>query len=194
MDIVIKQAERFVRNHLSGGIRKYEEILNDARSKIATFYTKLDKIKFLSLVLEANNSQYQNHLLKCIDPENCDENFQYESLSYYLNQDLRELGVQVSHDAFTSEEKNETEVKLNEVLSQLETLRNGQQVIYEGLQEEIEELRALYFLGKKNWYQLLIGKSTEMVSAGIISETVSKQIVDSVKPFFTNLLAAASIS
>jgi hypothetical protein len=39
-------------------------------------------------------------------------------------------------------------------------------------------------LGKKNWKQLLIGKLFEMTAAGVISETVSKEIANSIGTVF----------
>lgn len=43
---------------------------------------------------------------------------------------------------------------------------------------EEQELDNLYFLGRKNRKEIFIGKFTEMTMAGIISETVSKGIIE----------------
>ena len=40
------------------------------------------------------------------------------------------------------------------------------------------EVCKLYHIGKKNWVSLLSIKLTEMISSGIISETISKSIID----------------
>lgn len=61
-------------------------------------------------------------------------------------------------------------------------------MLYEDLLKEINELKDLYFLGKKKWYQLLIGKSVEMAAGGIVSETVSKQIIEQVKSNLPGLI------
>lgn len=67
-------------------------------------------------------------------------------------------------------------------------MKHGQQIIYEELTDEINELKNLLFLGKKKWYQLLVGKSVEMVASGIVSETVVKGILDNSKISFPTLL------
>lgn len=67
-------------------------------------------------------------------------------------------------------------------------MKAGQQVIYDDLLKEINELKELYFLGKKKWHQILVGKGVDMVSSGIISETVSKQIINSIEPALTKLI------
>jgi hypothetical protein len=184
MDIIIKQATRFTDNYFRGGAR-YQEILEKAKEIVNDIDNPLDKIRFLNIILERNNIDYEKHKPKCGDPLRCNESFAYEKVSYDLKQELSRLGVQINSDAFTSEEKKQHDSKLDDILYNLEILKTGQQVIF----EEINELRDLYFLGKKNWYQLLLGKSTEMVIAGIISETISKQIIESVKPCFPNLLS-----
>jgi hypothetical protein len=52
------------------------------------------------------------------------------------------------------------------------------------LKQEIEELKALYIIGKRNWKQLLLGKTGEMVASGIVSEAVSKPLLDLTKTTF----------
>lgn len=67
----------------------------------------------------------------------------------------------------------------------VQNIQQGQEVIF----EEFIELRELFFLGKKKWYQLLIGKSFDMTLSGIVSETLSKQIIELVKDSLPKLIA-----
>lgn len=176
MDFIIKQAYKFAEETLMYGPGQYERIINETRTHVANIDNHLDKIKFLNTVLEYNSTSQENHSRECLNRDgDCDKDFGYESISYYLTQELNKLGVQINSDAFTTEEKKQNESKLDEILIQIELLKTGQQVLF----AEIDELRNLYFLGKKNWYQLLIGKTTEMVASGIISLTVSEKIVES---------------
>lgn len=188
MDIILKQANRFVDNYFDGGLSPYQEILDSAKGKVYEIDNPLDKIKFLNVVLERNNSEYEKHKPVCGDPGNCAKNFAYENIAYVLTQELNRLGVHFNDDTFSDTEKQEAENKLEKILSQLSELKIGQQVIYEDLTKEINELKELYFLGKKKWYQLLIGKSTEIVASGIVSETVVKEIINIVKIRYPYLL------
>lgn len=187
MDIIVKQANRFVENHIMYGLQ-YKETLSSAKSKVNEIDSKLDKIKFLNVLLEATNNEYAKHLPNCGDLENCTKNFAYETIQYFLTQELNRLGVNFNDDTFSKNEKQEAESKIEEILSSIEQLKHGQQIIYEELTNEINELRDLLFLGKKKWYQLLIGKSVEMVASGIVSETVVKGILDNAKISFPTLL------
>lgn len=188
MDLIINLANKFVHNYMSMGVNNYHEIIDQATNKVSEIDNHLDRIKYLNVILEANNKLYQEHLAVCKNPIDCTQNFSHQNISYFLKQKLSRLGVQINSDAFTPDEKRQTDSRLDEILKDLSALKAGQQVIYEDLQTEIEELRNLYFMGKKNWYQLLVGKSIEMVAAGIISDSVSKQIITSFKHSFQNLL------
>jgi hypothetical protein len=64
----------------------------------------------------------------------------------------------------------------------------GQEIIYDDIIDGIEELKNLYFIGKKNWYQNLAGKSLEMVASGVVSETISKKLIRIAGDTFTNII------
>lgn len=189
MDIIAKQAQRFADNVFDSGVGNYERILSDVRNKASDIDNKLDRIKFLNVVLEKNKSIYESHKLVCKKPTECQQNENHETISYYLVQELNRLDVHFEEDVFTEEEKATANDKLDKILEELAFLKNGQQLIYEDLINEINELRSLHFLGKKKWYQLLLGKSTDMVLSGIVSETVSKEIITTIKEAIPNLLS-----
>jgi len=77
---------------------------------------------------------------------------------------------------------------MEKMMAEFETLKLGQEVIWTDMKKELEELKELYHLSKKNWRQLLIGKFTEMIAAGVVNETISKKIVEFINPVMANLL------
>jgi len=91
-------------------------------------------------------------------------------------------------DHFTIQERVIAGDKIDEILERVKTLELGQEVIYDDVCKELNEMKALLTLDKKNWKQLLVGKIMDMVASGIISETASKQIIEWVKPFIGKLL------
>lgn len=180
MDIILEKAKRFADNYFQNP-SKHEELLNSAKGRVYEIDDPLDKIKFINFLLDRNNSDYEKHKPKCADPGNCRYSFAYENIAYILIQELNKLGVHFNQDTFTEEEKEAAESRLDQILKDLNEVKLGQQVIYEDLTKEINELRELYFLGKKKWHQLLIGKSVDIVAGGVVSETISKQIIEEVK-------------
>ena len=152
------------------------------------FDDNMDKIKFLTVHLNLVDEEYQKHLKVCHNPEKCDQNEQAETFLYYLQQELKSLGVGLDNDTFTHEEKTFSESKLDQILKEFEDIKLGHQLIYDDIIKEIQELKDLHFLGKKKWHQLLAGKITEMTVGGIINETVSKDLIEIIKPNFTKLI------
>lgn len=187
MDIILEKAKRFADNYFRDA-SKYEELLSSAKDKVFDIDNSLDKIKFINFILDRNNSDYEKHKPQCTDPDNCRYNYGYENIAYYLTQELNRLGIHFNDDTFTDEERENADSKLDQILKDLNEVKLGQQVIYEDLTKEINELRELYFLGKKKWYQLLIGKSVDMVASGVVSETISRQIIEEVRKSFPPLL------
>jgi len=85
---------------------------------------------------------------------------------------------------FSYNEEQLLNSKIDQILKDLEDLKTGQEILWTDLTEELNELKELYNLGKKNWRQIFMGKLLDMVAAGVISETVSKEIAKAIAPAF----------
>jgi hypothetical protein len=189
-EYITKRAKKFTHQYVTGGVSDYEKVIQETKTEINGIDNNLDKVNFLRIVLEDNEIEYQRHLKdECTNISDCGINYDHESIAYYLTQELNQYGIRTDNDQFTTQEKVEMESKLDQILKNLQDLKDGQQVIYEDLTEEINKLRELYILGKKTWFQLLLGKTQEMVVGGIISETVSKEIVERIGPEVMKLIA-----
>lgn len=190
MDVISNRAEEFNKQHLKKhfSMQAYKSLMDSLKDELFKIDDILDRIKFINIVLERNNVVYENHKLVCPNPKRCDQNQGHENVNYDLVQMLKSLNVNLTDDAFSDKEKSETESKLDQILNDLKELKNGQEVIYEDLLKELEELKELFFLGKKTWRQLFIGKGIDMVASGIISETVSKKIIQSAEVLLPSLL------
>lgn len=188
MDLIKRMAEDFVANRISDGSPEHEEVIASVKNTLYDIRDINDKIKYLNIVLDENYKIYDIHKTNCSNPEKCLTNFSHESIAYFLGNELKNLGVDINGDTFTLEDKKEADSKLEKILEELQTLKDGQQIIYEQLTKDVEELKELYYLGKKKWYRQFIGTALEMTASGIVSETASKNIIDLVKNNMSNLL------
>jgi hypothetical protein len=68
--------------------------------------------------------------------------------------------------------------KIDEIEKTLKKMNLIQESKFEEFKNELSEMKYLYSLSKKNWWRLLSGKLNEMIISGIISETISKKIVE----------------
>lgn len=181
MNITERIANELYLIFIKRGPKQHGVVMSKVKEKIYDIDNKIDKIKFLQFLINKTNEDFKKHLLSCSNPQTCRNNFEYESIIYYLQQELHRLGVYLDDDTFTEEEKSIAEEKIDAILSEIKKLEIGQEIIYEDIQEEISELKSYFFIGKKTWYQIFIGKLTEMSLSGIISETVSKGFINIAK-------------
>lgn len=66
-----------------------------------------------------------------------------------MQNELDELTEQLSTEDFTPTERKQANTRLQEVMDHLQKIQSGQQMTYDDLMTEIEELKELYFLNKK---------------------------------------------
>ena len=90
-------------------------------------------------------------------------------------------------ESFTYDEMQTTSSNLDIIIEEIQKLKLDQEAII-AIRKDIQELKALYFLGKKNWRQLLFGKLAEMAASGVVSDTLSKAIEELFKPIVSKFL------
>ncbi|MES2328188.1 MAG: hypothetical protein V4539_01210 [Bacteroidota bacterium] len=176
-DFITKKAKRLITYHLDQGISQYKEVNSAIDDDLRELDENDEKVKYLQIISEKVNFDYAEHKLVCEDPENCSKNWAYDHILYFIQKELKDLGVRFNDDTFTREEKETAENKIDKILSELNDIKYSQKISYELLTEQLEELKEIFYLGKQKWHQLLVGKSVEMVVSGIVSETVCKQII-----------------
>lgn len=166
---------------LQYGIDDENELIKKVRSELYEIKSEHDKLGLLTIVLEANEIKYQKHIKhECTNLKDCPTNKRHERVAYFLQQELREIGFQGNDDSFTSSEKERCNEKLDEIL---QTILNTNEIVSENidiLRNEIEELKSLFVLGKKNWKQQFAGKMTDMVASGIVSELTAKPFIEKI--------------
>jgi hypothetical protein len=186
-DIVESKAYEFIRWNLDSS-NSTEELISDLQSQLFKFNRKKDKLKYLTVVSQYVKEESEKHAKECSNPATCEISKTHREITFFLNQMLEEYEIGINNnEVFTSEERYEHNRKLDDLQQEIEKLRMGQEIIYDDLIKELEELKNLYFLGKKNWYQNLAGKYLGMVASGIVSETVSKKLIDLAGTTFNKL-------
>jgi hypothetical protein len=191
MDPIQIIAEDFVSQHICYDTPNANELINAAQTELINNNDRLDKIKFLNIVLEANTAQYERHKsgpTGCTSLT-CGPSKAHTLISYRLGQELTSLGVTIDEDTFTVEEKRIADEKLQEILDGIKTIKNGQQIIYDELVKQINDLKDLQYLGKKKWYRQFAGTLVEMVANNVVDEAIVKPILGNLKNFATNLLS-----
>ncbi|EKB03899.1 hypothetical protein HMPREF9711_02084 [Myroides odoratimimus CCUG 3837] len=188
MDIIKVFSDKIISRQLSRGRMRIADFKSNVTEHLWDISDKRDKVRLLTILVDEVKKDYEEHKLVCERPNSCNQNEFYELALYYLRNELIDLDIILDENTFTEEDKKSAESKLDQILKEIEFLKKGQELIYEDLLAEIEELKELYFLGKKNWSQLLMGKVVEMTVSGVIGGTVSQNIIDIAKEQLPKLI------
>lgn len=187
MNLIQKQADDFIVSELyeEDG---HKEFIDKVRTELFEYKKDIYKIEFLQRVINQIKNRFDEHFENCKDPTNCILIKFYENTLFFLQEEREDI----ENNLLPSDLKRNDRLLLNKtlqkILDDLNELKLGQELTYNDLSEEFDELKNYYFLNKRNWKQLFQGKLTEMIAGGIISETLSKEIVKILSENYDKLL------
>ncbi len=187
MNIIQKQAKEFVQREMLED-EGYQKFMNSFRAELLEYRKVIYRIEFVECVIQKVKIEFDNHFKECKKPQSCFQIEFYENALFFLQEELENLETQISPVDFNMSERQVLNQALQQIINDLNLLKLGQELTYNDLSAEFEELKDLYFLNKKNWLQLFNGKLTEMIAGGIISETVSRQIVKVLSEHYESLI------
>lgn len=188
MNIIQKQANEFIKINMMS-LNNHKKFIDNLRTELWEYKKDVHKIEFIEQIKQKAKIDYDKHIIVC-NEVNCSKNSFYENTLFFLQEELDELENHLTPENFTRNERREINVTLELILSDLNKLKLGQELTYNDMSAEFEELKDFYFLNKKNWLQLFQGKVTEMIAGGIISETLSKRIIETLSENYDKLIAS----
>ena len=134
---------------------------------------------------------YDKHLTLCEYPNDrskCVVNKNYENTLFFIQNERDEIIESLPSTDFSLQERTDINESLQKILADLDKIKMGQEITYDDLITELNDLKEFYYLNKKHWSQMLIGRLTEMVASGVINETISKDIVETVTKHYSGLI------
>lgn len=149
-----------------------KQFIPNARTTAHDIDAKADRVVFLTTIMSKVTTEMENHG-SCGDPYCTHEPWCAKAL-YFLRQELSRLDVIVDKDPFSSKERDVIYEKLQDVLDELAQIKEGQGIVA----QDVEDLKDLLYLGKKNWLKQYTGTVTEWVAAGVIAETTAKPLLE----------------
>ncbi|MEY3499196.1 MAG: hypothetical protein RL308_865 [Bacteroidota bacterium] len=177
MNLIEKQAEKFARFKMNSS-KSYQDFIGLVKFEVNQYSQIPHKMQFLETVMFQAKLEYEEHLPKCTSLENCPENLYYESVIFFLNELRHELSKNLTKEEFGETDILRYKTGIDEVLTKINDLHLGQQLTYDDFSDQFEEMKSYFYMNKKTWNQMLAGKLLEMVASGVVSETMSKEIVE----------------
>lgn len=170
---------------------RYEDFIQKVRTQLYEYRKDAHKLEFIDHLMILLKVDYDKHLTVCTYPKEkgkCPTNKNYENTLFFVQNERDDILENLTLTDFTPQERIGINESLQKILADLDKIRLGQEITYDDLTTELEDLKEFYYLNKKHWSQMLIGRLTEMVAGGIISETISKGIVETVTKNYSGII------
>ncbi|WP_313115384.1 hypothetical protein [Aequorivita sediminis] len=182
MNIIEKEAKKFNDRIFYRGNCSISDLNSRLSDKIYDFNRDSDKLEFLRIVRENTVKEKIEHAKTCTG---CNFDDTRETGLFVIDQQIDEIKEYYEYEpkpkeSFTIEEETALHVKLNEIADKLTELGYGQEIIF----NELDELKAHFNLGKKNWFQLVKGKLVDLTVNKVLKETIIKDIYDGLSDGF----------
>ncbi|MES2109805.1 MAG: hypothetical protein V4577_13690 [Bacteroidota bacterium] len=162
--------------------------------------TDNDRIQFIGHIVIKITDDITDHIKICPHPSTCQAEPNAQEILYFLYGKLSEYGVEVHTEDFTIDDIRNSNVAIGQIINKLEEIKVGEHILYDDQQEVIEKLnelqndltalKGMYVVGKKKWYQLVIGAVLSKLgdkSMEVIWEPI-KPYLSHIVPFFKTFL------
>ena len=170
---------------------KYDDFIQKVRTQLYEYRKDAHKLEFIDHLMTLLKQGYDKHLTRCEYPNDrgkCAINKNYENTLFFIQNERDEMIESLPSTDFSPQERTDINESLQKILADLDKIKMGQEITYDDLIAELNDLKEFYYLNKKHWSQMLIGRLTEMVASGVISETISKDIVETVTKHYAGLI------
>jgi len=191
MNIIQRHAGTFFRtNGYSRSGRKCKDIIDDVKLALYGYNKDSYKLQFIERLILLYKEAFDKHLPSCTatNKSECPENQFYEDVIFFLQEELENLERTLDLNEFSPTERKTINENLEKIIYEINLLKLGQEITYDDFKDEFDEMRDHLFLNKKNWTEMFVGKIAQMIAGGIISETISKEIVKLIKENYPRLL------
>lgn len=143
-------------------------------------------IVFLERLQELVKASQDRHLQYCVSRDDNECRFVrfYKVILFYLR---NELDYQEKDLPFTYFRKNERRLldhDIEEMVNLLPALKTGDRGNFMKLKLELNEMKSYYFLDKKNWKQLFLGKLIVLENSHIITHEQCATLLEKIEERF----------
>ncbi len=191
-DPIYRDAQKVADKILSGVFTKWDGHKDLLRSMIKSYSSKAQRIHFMDAIRKEMLLLMEAHRTKCPkndNPEACGYEVRYGDAVTIVRGELEVMDPSIASRSlnlsFSRDEADKVVALLNELRDHLrsveENLMNGQQLTYELISEELDDLPMKLSLGKRDFTSLLIGRVQEVVVNAGIEATVAQPFIDELK-------------
>ena len=178
MDIIQHQADEFL-NHFAYKNNNSTYFINQTNEALLNYKLAIQKVIFLEKVFALIKTKYDRHLQHCNEHRtgNCRFGYYYESILFFLQHEVEFYEKRISSNTFKTSERLSINRNINDMIESFKQMETCHFEHFLAFKAELTVMKHYYYLDKKSWKQLFIGKLSELVSNKIISRNSAKQLI-----------------
>jgi O6-methylguanine-DNA--protein-cysteine methyltransferase len=150
MNLIQQQAEDFYKSNFDER-GEDEEFIGNLRIQLNEYRKQIHKLEFTERIMTMLKINYDKHLITCKFPNDrlkCYLNKNYENSLFFIQNEREDLLENLPESEFTNVEKFEINESIVKIIEDLQTIQLGQQITYDDILAELNELKEFYYLNK----------------------------------------------
>lgn len=164
----------------------HRNFIEHCNKAMLNYKSNIHCIVFLERLQELITAGYERHSQFCTADslDQCRFSTFYHVVLFYIK---NKLEYQEQNLPFTYFKKNERRLinqEIEDLVSMLPTMKMSSRGNLMKLKMEISEMKSYYFLDKKNWKQLFLGKLTVLENTEIITREQSSKLLEKIEDRF----------
>lgn len=157
----------------------YVYFIKSTRSIINNYQKSNQKIIFLSNLLTIVNTKYERHLIFC-SCNNCRFVEYYQHIIFYLQSEMEFFETSILESQLSKSERYKIKMEINSMIKMLDDLKEKNINKYSYFASELRDMKNYFYLDKKIWKELFIGKIYELENSDIINMTHRKILLSKI--------------
>lgn len=181
-NVIQQQADDFM-NHVVKSCDEYKEFISLCNKALLNYKKNIHCIVFLERIKMVVNANYERHLVHCslTHQDQCRFSKFYKVVLFYLQNEIDYQEKDLPFTYFKKRERLLIDKNIEEMLDLLSGIKLSDKNNYLKFKMELNEMKGYYFLDKKNWKQLFLGKVMAMVNSDILTYEQSNKLVERIE-------------
>lgn len=158
----------------------YNLFINEANKYVRHYKSDIQKTIFLERIFMITKAKYDRHLKFCSkeDALKCRFKKYYEIVLFFLQSEIDDLERKISNKYFNKNTRLLLNSKLEYFIDSIDSSIFYDERDYIVFKNELIEMKNYYYLDKKSWRHLFLGKIFELQNKKNISRETSEKIIE----------------
>lgn len=184
-NVIQQQADDFMR-YVITKCGDHKHFMEHCGKALLNYKKNMHCIVFLERLQELVKANQDRHLQFCTAHYDnaCRFTKFYKVILFYIKNEIDHQEKDLPFTYFRKNERRLLDHDLENILTHLPALKQNNRNNYIKLRLELNEMKSYYFLDKKNWKQLLLGKVLVLENTQVITHEQSTSLIEKIEERF----------